>query len=448
MKKFFAQFDGASSDTSSISEIEEDSDDDSVAPTDAATPYTQMSTPASTVISVAPSEAGKPEIDSPTRETLSEVGDVSLARHVVAQEMGVDISEITDDAELSEMGMDSLMSLTILGELREKTGIDLPSTFLTSNPTIKDIENALGMRPKATIPKMSRTSKSSSIKIDLNEVSSRLAAINKTDITKYPAATSVLLQGNAKVATQKIFFLPDGSGSATSYVSIPNLGPDVAAYGLNCPFMKDPTQWQCGIEVVSLIYLAEIRRRQPQGPYIVGGWSAGGVIAYAVCQALLAAGETVSKLLLLDSPCPVDLPPLPSKLHIYFNDIGLLGTGDPSKTPKWLLPHFASAIRSLSAYDPKPTIAPVPTYAVWCRNGVCGAPGAKRPVVDPSDADNAPMLWLLNNRTDFGHNGWGQLCGPENMKFGVMQGHHFTMMKDPHAQELGKLIREGLDWKP
>jgi thioesterase domain-containing protein len=58
------------------------------------------------------------------------------------------------------------------------------------------------------------------------------------------------------------------------------------------------------------------------------------------------------------------------------------------------------------------------------------------------------MLWLLNNRTDFGHNGWGQLCGAENMKFGVMQGHHFTMMKDPHAQELGKLIREGLDWKP
>ncbi|KAF1825033.1 polyketide synthase [Dissoconium aciculare CBS 342.82] len=450
MKKYFAQFDGASIETSSVSESEEDSDNDSVTPTDIATPYTQMSTPASTVISVAPSEAGKPEIDSPTRETLSEVGDVSLARHVVAQEMGVDISEITDDAELAEMGMDSLMSLTILGELREKTGVDLPSTFLTTNPTIKDIENALGMRPKAAALKMISAPKpsSSSTKIDLNEVSARLAAINKTDITKYPAATSVLLQGNAKIAFQKIFFLPDGSGSATSYVSIPNLGPDVAAYGLNCPFMKDPTQWQCGIEVVSLIYLAEIRRRQPQGPYIVGGWSAGGVIAYAVCQALLAAGETVSKLFLLDSPCPVDLPPLPSKLHVYFNDIGLLGTGDPSKTPKWLLPHFASAIRSLSAYDPKPTIAPVPTYAVWCRDGVCGAPGAKRPVVEPADADNAPMLWLLNNRTDFGDNGWGQLCDTKNMKFGVMEGHHFTMMKEPHAQELGKLIREGLDWKP
>jgi len=446
MKKYFAQFEGASSD--STSEEEEESDDDSLPPTDAPTPYSQISTPASTVISVAPSDAGKPELDSPTRETLSDVGDVSLARHVVAQEMGVDISEITDDAELAEMGMDSLMSLTILGELREKTGIDLPSTFLTTNPTIKDIENALGMRPKAkaSSSKAAAAPKASSTKTDMNEVSARLAKINKTDISSYPCATSVLLQGNAKVATKKIFFLPDGSGSATSYVSIPNLGPDVAAYGLNCPFMKDPTQWQCGIEVVSLIYLAEIKRRQPTGPYIIGGWSAGGVIAYAVSQALLAANEKVEKLLLLDSPCPVDLPPLPAKLHVYFNEIGLLGTGDPSKTPKWLLPHFASAIRSLSDYDPKPTIRPIPTYAVWCRDGVCGAPGAKRPAVDPKDADNAPMLWLLNNRTDFSHNGWGQLCDPKNMKYGVMNGHHFTMMKEPHAQELGKLIREGLDW--
>ena len=35
------------------------------------------------------------------------------------------------------------------------------------------------------------------------------------------------------------------------------------------------------------------------------------------------------------------------------------------------------------------------------------------------------MKWLLNHRTDFGDNGWAQLCGP-NMKFGVMGGHHVS----------------------
>ncbi|KAF2764036.1 polyketide synthase [Teratosphaeria nubilosa] len=447
MKKYFAQFDNGTAPSSSE---EEDSDEDSNPPSDVPTPMDNLSTPASSAPSSAPSDAGKPELDSPTCETLSDVGDVSLARHIVAQEMGVDMSEVTDDADLAEMGMDSLMSLTILGELREKTGIDLPSTFLTTNPTIKDIEDALGMRPKpkAAAPQAAAAKPSSPATkfTDMNEVSARLTALNRTDISAYPASTSVLLQGNAKTATKKIFFLPDGSGSATSYVSIPNIGSDTCAYGLNCPFMKDPTKWECGIEVVSLIYLAEIKRRQPKGPYIIGGWSAGGVIAYAVAQAILAAGEKVEKLFLLDSPCPVNLAPLPARLHIFFNEIGLLGTGDPAKTPKWLLPHFSAAIRSLSDYAPQPSIKPIPTYAIWCREGVAGNPGDPRPP-PAEEEDPAPMTWLLNHRTDFKDNGWGQLCGTENMKFGVMGGHHFSMMKDPHATDLGKLVREGLDWQ-
>ncbi|EMF09017.1 ketoacyl-synt-domain-containing protein [Sphaerulina musiva SO2202] len=447
MKKYFAGLDASSSGSNSSSsssapDYDEDSDSDSNPATDVPTPLEDISTPASS----APSIMGKPAPDSPTRDSLAEVGDVSIARHVVAQEMGVDIEEITDDADLSELGMDSLMSLTILGELREKTNVDLPSTFLSTNPTMADIENALGMRPAPKTAAAPRSAAKTSTQTDMNEVSARLGAINKTDISRYPAATSVLLQGNAKIATKKVFFLPDGSGSATSYVSIPNLGPDVAAYGLNCPFMKNPDTWDCGIEVASLIYLAEIKRRQAKGPYIIGGWSAGGVIAYAVAQALLAAGEKVEKLLLLDSPCPVNLDPLPARLHIFFNEIGLLGTGDPSKTPKWLLPHFSAAIRSLSAYDPKPTLRPIPTYAVWCKEGVAGNPGDPRPP-PAEDEDPAPMKWLLNHRTDFGDNGWAQLCtGP--FKNGVMNGHHFSMMKEPHAKELGKLIREGLDWRP
>ncbi len=478
MKKYFAQFESSSS-----SEPDEDSssDEDSIPPTDLPTPYeAAFSTPAS---SVPPSDAGDGKPDSPDRDaSVEDVGDVSIARHIVAQEMGVDISEIGDDAELAEMGMDSLMSLTILGELREKTGIDLPSTFLMSNPTIKDVEDALGMRPKAkpaAAPKVTsapaagisaaptknsaENRKADIRKTDMHEVTARLEALNSTDISKYPPSHSVLLQGSPKEASKKLFFLPDGSGSATSYSQIPNLGKDVAVYGLNCPFMKNPETWTCSLEVSALIYLAEIKRRQPEGPYILGGWSAGGVIAYAVQQALLAAGEEVEKLLLLDSPCPVDLDPLPARLHIFFNEIGLLGTGEPTKTPKWLLPHFAAAIRNLSDYKPKPSLRPVPTYAIWCREGVAGNPGDPRPP-PAEDEDPAPMKWLLNHRTDFGDNGWGQLCGVDNMKYGVMGGHHFSMIKvsfnnslfalrsmltisqPPRVDELGDLIREGLSW--
>ena len=85
--------------------------------------------------------------------------------------------------------------------------------------------------------------------------------------------------------------------------------------------------------------------------------------------------------------------------------------------------------------------------ALKCREGVAGNPGDRKCTHDQSlfeifaddmalarpppaeDEDPAPMKWLLNHRTDFTDNGWGQLCGAENMKYGVMGGHHFSMMK-------------------
>src|SRR5690606_23886977 len=101
---------------------------------------------------------------------------------------------------LADMGMDSLMSLTILGSLREKTGIDLPSTFLATNPTIEDIEGALGMgqQPIETVKLQakvqSKASKAPPTQPQLAEVNRKLQAAS-CDISKLPPATSVLLQG-------------------------------------------------------------------------------------------------------------------------------------------------------------------------------------------------------------------------------------------------------------
>ncbi|KAF2177410.1 polyketide synthase-like protein [Zopfia rhizophila CBS 207.26] len=441
MKKFFSQYDGGAP------LVEDDGESDTTEdPSDVPTPYEAAS--ASTPPSSAPSISGKEAaVDIEVSETHEVVdGEPSLARKIVAEEMGVDVSEITDKLDLSEMGMDSLMSLTILGALREQTGIDLPSTFLVTNVTIEDIENELGMRPK---PKekihvaTKVTTKAAQKPPQLAEVNKRLA--NVMDVSRFPPSTSVLLQGNAKIATKKLFLVPDGSGSATSYISIPNISPDMAVYGLNCPFMKSPEKWTCGVEGVSALYLQEIKRRQPKGPYIIGGWSAGGVMAYEVCQQLVNSGEEVESLVLIDAPCPVALDPLPARLHIFFDQIGLLGTGKPGGTPSWLLPHFAAAIKNLKDYDPIPmdkSKAP-PVLAVWCTDGVCPNPDDPRPPPGEGE-DPAPMKWLLNNRTVFDDNGWAQLLPKENFEYAVMGGNHFTMMKGEHGATLGKLIQKGL----
>jgi thioesterase domain-containing protein len=52
-------------------------------------------------------------------------------------------------------------------------------------------------------------------------------------------------------------------------------------------------------------YLSEICKVQPQGPYLLGGYSGGGVTAYEMAQQLRAAGEEVAVLAMLDTPLPV-----------------------------------------------------------------------------------------------------------------------------------------------
>ena len=52
-------------------------------------------------------------------------------------------------------------------------------------------------------------------------------------------------------------------------------------------------------------YITEIREVQPEGPYLLSGYSGGGITAYEMAQQLRAAGEEVAVLALLDSPLPV-----------------------------------------------------------------------------------------------------------------------------------------------
>lgn len=61
------------------------------------------------------------------------------------------------------------------------------------------------------------------------------------------------------------------------------------------------------IEHMSANYLDAIRQAQPHGPYLLSGWSAGGIIAYEMARQLRARGEPVGLLALIDS----SLLPLP-----------------------------------------------------------------------------------------------------------------------------------------
>ncbi|MDR7092355.1 type I polyketide synthase [Hydrogenophaga laconesensis] len=75
-------------------------------------------------------------------------------------------------------------------------------------------------------------------------------------------------------------------------------------------------------------YIAEMRQVQPHGPYLLGGFSGGGITAYEIARQLEAAGEKVSLLVLLDTPLPMR-PSLsrPDKALIKLADLRKGGFG-------------------------------------------------------------------------------------------------------------------------
>ncbi|MBL8320399.1 MAG: amino acid adenylation domain-containing protein, partial [Burkholderiaceae bacterium] len=68
---------------------------------------------------------------------------------------------------------------------------------------------------------------------------------------------------------------------------------------LRCLANRSPT-----LEEMAREMMADMRRLQPQGPYRLAGFSLGGKIVYAMAQQLLAEGEAVALLALLDCAAP------------------------------------------------------------------------------------------------------------------------------------------------
>ncbi len=98
--------------------------------------------------------------------------------------------------------------------------------------------------------------------------------------------------------TRRPFFcVHPAGGSATCYRELASTLPDRPVYGLEC------VRGYAGETVATMAttYLEEIRRVQPEGPYLLGGWSLGGLIAVEMAAQLERAGETVERVVLVDA---------------------------------------------------------------------------------------------------------------------------------------------------
>ncbi len=99
-----------------------------------------------------------------------------------------------------------------------------------------------------------------------------------------------------------LFLVHDGDGELLPYLQLGHhLDAERPLYGLR-PHSRDGYPiLHTRIEDMAAHYIAQIRTVQPQGPYLLGGLCAGGVIAFEMAVQLQAQGEDVPVVVLMDS---------------------------------------------------------------------------------------------------------------------------------------------------
>ncbi|KAL9581498.1 MAG: hypothetical protein Q9212_003866 [Teloschistes hypoglaucus] len=403
----------------------------------ASTSQSPADTPwASTALSSAPSTSPPEEAEAP------DASSIMLA--IISQEVGISATEILPSTSLAEIGVDSLLTISILDAFKTRTGKSLAATFFQDHPTVAKIQKALGVRNSILPPAVSSSSKLTREAQPLKE---------------QHRSKSVLLQGRPVPGKPALFLLPDGAGSLFSYINLPPLPSGVAVYGLDSPFHNNPADYTLPFEEIAAIYIREIRTLQPQGPYMLGGWSLGGIHAYETAYQLIQQGESITSLIMIDSPCPGTLPPLPSPTLNLLEKAGVFDGLSSSSGPisERTRLHFLSSVRALENY----TVAPVPAgkspekvTVVWAQDGVLDGRTAVADEIfgesspgDGSDERAKDMdkakEWLSGKRTSFGPSGWDKLTGT-TVECHVVRGNHFSVMFPPKISDVAVAVAKGL----
>jgi len=130
-----------------------------------------------------------------------------------------------------------------------------------------------------------------------------LAGVLRQPATPGPQSSLVPIQpGGSK---RPLFLVHPAGGHVFPYIHLAQfLGPDQPCYGLQARGLEDGQDPHTRIEDMAAWYIQALQTVQPTGPYLLGGWSMGGVVAFEMAQQLHAQGQRVALLALLDGRIP------------------------------------------------------------------------------------------------------------------------------------------------
>jgi amino acid adenylation domain-containing protein len=120
-----------------------------------------------------------------------------------------------------------------------------------------------------------------------------------------PAPFSPLVEIQPNGERPPFFCVHPSGGNVLCYAGLSrHLGDEQPFYGLQARGLHHGLAPHTSVEEMAREYVAHLRAAQPEGPYLLGGWSMGGVVAYEMARQLEAQGAEVALLALLDSALP------------------------------------------------------------------------------------------------------------------------------------------------
>jgi amino acid adenylation domain-containing protein len=179
-------------------------------------------------------------------------------------------------AHFFECGGNSLTAVQFLNEVENRLGVHVPPHVFLGAPTVSALAAWLETQREAGL-------------------------LSVAD--PFPALVPLKPSG----ARMPFYFVSPAGGVVFPYFElIVRLPAEQPAYGLQDPSLNPERPILPTLEALVDHHLAILREHNPNGPYLLGGWSFGGLVAYEMAQRLAREGANVPLLVLWDTQASYD----------------------------------------------------------------------------------------------------------------------------------------------
>ncbi|MBY0561315.1 type I polyketide synthase [Hyphomicrobium sp.] len=221
--------------------------------------------------------------------------------------LGVPHISITDD--FFELGGQSLIAVRLLNRICKHYAVELPLSVLFQAPTIAataellrgpfKADEAEASSPPAAGDAPPATDSATSIKP--LETAAGAGARTQPAPKRFQYLVSIAKGGNRPA----LFCVHGAGGNVLNFRDISRgLQVEQPFFGLQARGIDGTSRPHESIEEMAKAYLEEIRIQQPHGPYLLAGYSGGGVVAFEMARQLTELGEDVPLVVFFDTYHP------------------------------------------------------------------------------------------------------------------------------------------------